>query len=71
GPEKKIGGCERTRPVVEGRLAGARRRADRRRAIGVRGRRDGVEHLAFLPLRTPGHPEESGRSVRCRRATEV
>jgi hypothetical protein len=36
--------------VVEGRLADARRRADRRRAVGVRGR-DGFKHLAFLPLR--------------------
>src|SRR5215210_7432104 len=35
---KKDRWCERTRPVVEGRLAGAGRRAHRRRAIGVRGR---------------------------------
>ena len=36
--------------MVEGRLAGADRRAHRRQAIGVRGR-DGFEYLAFLPLR--------------------
>ncbi len=48
---KKVGGCERTpRQVVEGRLAGACRQADRRRAVGICGR-DGFEHLAFLPLR--------------------
>ena len=49
-PKKASGGCRRTRPVVEGRLAGARRRADRCQAIGVRGG-DGFKHLAFLPLR--------------------
>jgi transposase len=33
---KKVGGCERTRRVLEGSLAGSGRRGDLRRAVGVR-----------------------------------
>ena len=38
---KKVGGCERTRRVLEDSLAGSGRREDLRRALGVR-RRDGL-----------------------------
>jgi transposase len=47
---KKIGGCDRTRRVAEGRLEGFGGRRDRRGAPRFRGR-DGLEHLTASAVR--------------------
>ncbi len=49
GAEKKIGGCERARRVLEGSLARDGCRGHRARAFGLC-RRDGHQHLANAPL---------------------